>query len=478
VAAAVETAAVETTNEQQQQQQQQQQQRIEGDASAPEVFAALDSPSHVKAAQEALKEDAQHIHQRLEEAHKTELAHTKTTQEEKIDQESERIFGEDIGRRIRILEEEKKKARQDQAAVAEAAEHNRKILKEEEEGEEEQRRRQRELEAKASLEQPQSGQEPRRETAKETEERRRIAGRLLEGETHRQNEQPHKEVPPQKAAKAERQQEKNTIKAAERVLLLQEQERLDQQRFEEEEEEEERVLLEAANRKRKQTEEEHLLEEWERHEHVLEEDRKEREAEMEIRRIEADREFSRREEARLRKMSADSLLKLEQQQLQLQLQQIQQQQLQLQQQQQLLLQQLQQLQQQQQLLQQQQPLAATSLLSDPSTPRTRIRFSFHYETTWGQKLLIVGSIPELGMWNPFRAVQARWLEGNYWEAIVEVPAPSAFEYKYVLVSTIGPDNDENQGFTIQRWEERNNVVMYVPPAIDGDELFVWRHWNS
>ncbi len=64
-----------------------------------------------------------------------------------------------------------------------------------------------------------------------------------------------------------------------------------------------------------------------------------------------------------------------------------------------------------------------------------VRFLIHYQTNWGQKLYVCGSLPELGSWNPDQAAEMRYLQDGYWELVLIIPGAEvpAFEYKYFVL---------------------------------------------
>lgn len=69
-------------------------------------------------------------------------------------------------------------------------------------------------------------------------------------------------------------------------------------------------------------------------------------------------------------------------------------------------------------------------------------------TTYGQNILLLGSIPELGSWDPSDAIL---MTGHYngahaWPTFttsVEIPAGTSFEYKYIFQNTSGAETWES-----------------------------------
>ena len=67
----------------------------------------------------------------------------------------------------------------------------------------------------------------------------------------------------------------------------------------------------------------------------------------------------------------------------------------------------------------------------------KITFKIQYDTTWGQTLHIVGSLPELGAWNNACAKEMHCTEAGNWFLEIELPdAPVDFEYRYFLRSGV------------------------------------------
>ncbi|GHT61310.1 4-alpha-glucanotransferase [Bacteroidia bacterium] len=72
----------------------------------------------------------------------------------------------------------------------------------------------------------------------------------------------------------------------------------------------------------------------------------------------------------------------------------------------------------------------------------RITFNIQYYTTWGQKLYVVGSLPELGAWNNAFAKELHYAGDGNWTLEIEPDSaslvlPFDFEYKYFLRSEAG-----------------------------------------
>jgi len=95
-----------------------------------------------------------------------------------------------------------------------------------------------------------------------------------------------------------------------------------------------------------------------------------------------------------------------------------------------------------------------------------IRFQIDYRTHWGQQILICGSLPELGEWDPNRAQVLHPQAGGIWEIelnLAQMPA-SGFQYKYLV-------RDPNGSV---QWEKGYNREFFGD--VDKDARVVARDW--
>ncbi len=82
-----------------------------------------------------------------------------------------------------------------------------------------------------------------------------------------------------------------------------------------------------------------------------------------------------------------------------------------------------------------------------------ITFHINYHTVWGQRIAIIGSIPELGQWNNDQAFKLHHLGDGEWETTIHLKKATAnFEYKYILL------NDENEELDLD-WG-KNRVARF------------------
>lgn len=82
----------------------------------------------------------------------------------------------------------------------------------------------------------------------------------------------------------------------------------------------------------------------------------------------------------------------------------------------------------------------------------RVTFNINFHTVWGQKLCVVGSIPELGSWNPALAKEMNYKGDGNWQLELDLSSPGqAIEYRYFLSI-----NDKQ---VFEEWERNHQVVF-------------------
>ncbi|PZF84411.1 CBM20 domain-containing protein, partial [Micromonospora endophytica] len=94
------------------------------------------------------------------------------------------------------------------------------------------------------------------------------------------------------------------------------------------------------------------------------------------------------------------------------------------------------------------PTASPTPTASPSQPAGSTRFTASVTTNPGQEVYVVGSLPQLGSWNPANGVKLTTTSGSYptWTGSVEIPAGTAFEWKLVKVGNgaVQWENDPNR----------------------------------
>ncbi len=95
-------------------------------------------------------------------------------------------------------------------------------------------------------------------------------------------------------------------------------------------------------------------------------------------------------------------------------------------------------------------------------------FRIHYQTVWGQQLVITGPTPEIGAGQLDRAFQLDYLGGGFWGGAIDFPKSlQTLEYKYVLI-------DNNSGTEKSEWGELRRVDL---KDIKGSSLVLRDAWR-
>ena len=83
----------------------------------------------------------------------------------------------------------------------------------------------------------------------------------------------------------------------------------------------------------------------------------------------------------------------------------------------------------------------------------KISFQINYNAQWGQRLVVKGSIPELGNWELTNALRLEHIGNGNWVKTLELDdAVSSFEYKYVLT-------DDSQDLLDEDWGANRRVTF-------------------
>lgn len=98
----------------------------------------------------------------------------------------------------------------------------------------------------------------------------------------------------------------------------------------------------------------------------------------------------------------------------------------------------------------------------------KLQFKISYFTKWGQELLVVGNIPELGNGNIAKAANLHFNGGESWSLLINADLPKNFqlEYKYIL-------KDANTGITTPEWGEYRKKEVHDKFAVT-DFIDAWR----
>lgn len=115
------------------------------------------------------------------------------------------------------------------------------------------------------------------------------------------------------------------------------------------------------------------------------------------------------------------------------------------------------------------PRASSVVATTEVSARKMVKVTFwmKFHVDYGQHVVLVGSVPELGSWILADGVSLTWSEGDLWNATLELPSTSVLEYKYVVVG---------QGGHAVSWQSGNNSVLAISDS--EDEVEVHDNWGG
>ncbi len=92
----------------------------------------------------------------------------------------------------------------------------------------------------------------------------------------------------------------------------------------------------------------------------------------------------------------------------------------------------------------------------------KITFNINYQTSWGQTLYVVGSIPELGSWNVSMAKPMSYNHGDIWTLEIDVePQTQIIEYRYFFISNnIRFYEEWQRNHQIKLSQSDHNYIVY------------------
>ncbi|KAL3701484.1 hypothetical protein R1sor_019506 [Riccia sorocarpa] len=118
---------------------------------------------------------------------------------------------------------------------------------------------------------------------------------------------------------------------------------------------------------------------------------------------------------------------------------------------------------------------------EDSSPKVNVKFTLQKQCHFGQQFNVVGDIPELGEWDPSRAVPLEWSEEHVWTAQVPIRTGLNVEYKFVMTGRrlelvwqpgengVFETKDENE-FTVSGvWNESDLEDTSVADAVKEPE---------
>lgn len=82
----------------------------------------------------------------------------------------------------------------------------------------------------------------------------------------------------------------------------------------------------------------------------------------------------------------------------------------------------------------------------------KVTFNINFHTVWGQRLCVVGSIPELGSWELALAKEMNYIGEGNWQLELELPSPvKSIEYRYFL--------SVNDKRIFEEWNKNHTIVF-------------------
>eukprot|EP00191_Tetraselmis_sp_GSL018_P020771 CAMPEP_0177592142 /NCGR_PEP_ID=MMETSP0419_2-20121207/8393_1 /TAXON_ID=582737 /ORGANISM="Tetraselmis sp., Strain GSL018" /LENGTH=365 /DNA_ID=CAMNT_0019082971 /DNA_START=227 /DNA_END=1321 /DNA_ORIENTATION=- len=93
----------------------------------------------------------------------------------------------------------------------------------------------------------------------------------------------------------------------------------------------------------------------------------------------------------------------------------------------------------------------------PRYSQTKVELRLSKALQYGSNLYVVGNTEALGAWNTSRAQPLTWSEGDVWQGVVEICKGDQIEYKYLIRSKDGLQEE---------WQPGVNQVLCVEDAIE------------
>ncbi|XP_015690415.2 uncharacterized protein LOC107303839 [Oryza brachyantha] len=116
-----------------------------------------------------------------------------------------------------------------------------------------------------------------------------------------------------------------------------------------------------------------------------------------------------------------------------------------------------------------QEAASTETLPPPYDVPTKIvhvKFVLQKQCAFGQRFLVVGEDPALGLWNPAKAAVLDWSEDHVWTVKKELPADTSIEFKFLLQDPSGHVD----------WQHGPNRILHVTDT--PNTLVVCEDWDK
>lgn len=97
----------------------------------------------------------------------------------------------------------------------------------------------------------------------------------------------------------------------------------------------------------------------------------------------------------------------------------------------------------------------------------KVVFNINFHTVWGQKICLVGSIPQLGSWEPAMAKEMNYIGDGNWQLELELTSDTPFvEYRYFL--------SVNDKQIFEEWEKNHRAAF----TGSSDRYILYDYWQT
>ncbi len=97
----------------------------------------------------------------------------------------------------------------------------------------------------------------------------------------------------------------------------------------------------------------------------------------------------------------------------------------------------------------------------------KVIFHINFHTVWGQKICLVGSIPQLGSWEPALAKEMNYIGDGDWQLELDIPSDiKSIEYRYFL--------NVNDKQLFEEWEKNHRIAF----DDSSDHYVLYDYWQT
>ncbi|OAY79465.1 uncharacterized protein LOC109718409 [Ananas comosus] len=102
---------------------------------------------------------------------------------------------------------------------------------------------------------------------------------------------------------------------------------------------------------------------------------------------------------------------------------------------------------------------ASTLIGIP-LKTSHVKFVLHKECLFGQRFLLVGDDPNIGSWDPSKAIPLEWSDGHVWTTELDLPIGKLIQFKFVLRGLSGEINwQPGPDRVLETWETAKTIVV-------------------